>query len=525
MALERIFRPGQLERLIFCGWVIALAVVLLLAVDSLVKAPGKDLSVYVYVAQGILDGETPYLDHWENKGPLTYLLTLVGTMLGGSYGIWLLGVAFLLGSTWFAFKFAKEAYGTTAAVLAITLFLFTFRIVADGGGLTEHYALLFQCSTLFLFLRLNQRRAKSEPLVCAAIGALGAATFLLRPNLIGVWLAIGLCWALQFWAFHRREVLTWILWSAAGGLSVLALAALALVVLGAFGAFWDAVIVYNFAYSDASFINRLGVLRDLRRTLMVVSLPLMAGWGMGLYYQFSGRAKGTSFEHVLPLGLILLPVETILLTTSGYQFNHYYVALLPAAALTLAFLAQFALGRSRTVPLLLVVVLLVPVVYYNLPDHRVPYRSFTRIVDKYVHAGDITTDRYTNVAERVRQMTGPNDNILVWGNQPQIYLQSERDAPTRFFTQFPLINRGYADQSVRDEFELAFMRNRPVVIVDTGDGRLPPLNREARRDWVPKGRRYLDPNLYQRFFEFIDAEYKAVEEVDGFTVYEIRERG
>ena len=525
MALERIFRPDQLERLIFCGWVIALAVVLLLAVDSLVNAPGKDLSVYVYVAQGILDGETPYLDHWENKGPLTYLITLVGTMLGGSYGIWLLGAAFLLGSTWFAFKVTREAFGAIAALIAITFFLFTFRIVADGGGLTEHYALLFQCSTVFLFFRLCQGRAKCEPLFCAAIGVLGAATFLLRPNLIGVWLAIGLYWALQFWAFHRREVLTWVLWSAAGGLSVLAFAALALAVFGAFGAFWDAAIVYNFAYSDASFINRLGVLRDLRRTLMVVSLPLMAGWGMGLYYQFSGRAKGTSIEHVLPLGLILLPIETILLTTSGYQFNHYYVAMLPAAALTLAFLAKFALGRNTATPLLLVTVLLVPVVYYNLPDYRTSYRSFTRIVEKYVHAGDIITDRYTNVAERVRQMTRPDDTILVWGNQPQIYLQSERDAPTRFFTQFPLINRGYADQSVRDEFELDLLRNKPVIIVDTGDGRLPPLDREARRDWVPKGRRYLESILYQRFFEFIDAEYKAVEEVDGFTVYELRERG
>ena len=392
-AIESKYYPARLEKFLFVGWVIAFVLVLVLAVDSLIAAHGKDLSVFIYVAQGIPSGDIPYVDRWDQKGPLTYLLTLVGTLLGGSYGIWLLGAAFLLGSTWFAFKVTREAFGATAALIAITLFLFTFRIVADGGGLTEHYALLFQCSTVFLFLRLNLGRAKCEPLVCAVIGVLGAATFLLRPNLIGVWLAIGLYWALQFWVFHRREVLTWVLWSAAGGLSVLALAALALAVFGAFGAFWDAAIVYNFAYSDASFINRLGVLRDLRRTLMVVSLPLVTGWGMGLYYQFSGRAKGTSFEHVLPLGLILLPIETILLTTSGYQFNHYYVAMLPAAALTLAFLAKFALGRNTATPLLLVTVLLVPVVYYNLPDYRTSYRSFTRIVEKYVHAGDITTDR------------------------------------------------------------------------------------------------------------------------------------
>ena len=28
----------------------------------------------------------------------------------------------------------------------------------------------------------------------------------------------------------------------------------------------------------------------------------------------------------------------------------------------------------------------------------------------------------------------------------------------------------------------------------------------------------MDLSLYQRFFKFIDAEYEAVEEVDGFTI-------
>ena len=521
---ENKYYPAPIERLLWTGWAIAFGLVLLLAVDSLITALGKDLSGYIYVAQGILDGDIPYLDRWENKGPLTYVLTLAGTLLGESLGIWMVGVAFLLGSTWSAFKAAKEAFGATAALMAIVLFLYSFRRVADGGGLTEHYALLFQCLTLFLFLRVSRGRTGGDHIACAAIGALGAAAFLLRPNLIGVWLAIGLYWTLQLLAFQRREALRWIAWSAAGGLAVLALTAVVFAVLGAFGAMWDAVFVYNSTYSDASLTNRLGVLRDLRRSLMLISLPLMAGWGVGLYYYLSGRAKGTRFEDILPLCLVLLPVETLLLTTSGYGFNHYFVALLPAAALTLAFLAKFVLSRSTTAPLLLATLLLVPVVYHDLPDYKTQYRTFTSILDKYTHAGDITTDKYTNVSERVRQMTEPEDRVLVWGNQPQVYLQSEREAPTRFFTQFPLINRRYADQGIRDEFTSGIINEKPVIIVETGDGRLPPLDKTKREDWSPTGRRYMDLSLYQRFFKFIDAEYEAVEEVDGFTIYRLSSR-
>ncbi len=513
---------AQIELLLRVGWAAAFLIVLVLALDSLIVAHGKDLSVYIYIAQGVADGDIPYLDRWDNKGPLTYLLTFAGTVMGGAYGIWLLGAAFLLSSTWFAFKVTREAYGTTAALLATTLFLFCFRRVADGGGLTEHYAILFQLMALFLFVQLRNGNAKRDAYFCLVIGALGAAAFLLRPNLVGVWLAIGLYWLVQLWIFRHRDILKRMLWSIAGGLVTLTIVAMAFAALGALGALWDAVIVYNFTYSDASFINRLGVLRNLRGALILVSLPLMAGWGIGIWYYLSGRARGTRFEDILPLCLVLLPIETLLLTTSGYGFNHYFVALLPAAALTLAFLAKFVLSRSATAPLLLATVLLIPVVYYNLPDYRTPYRNFTGIVDKYVHAGEIATDRYTNVAEHIRQTTEPDALILVWGNQPQIYLQSDRDAPTRFFTQFPLINRGYAGQAIRDEFTSGIIKVKPAMIVETGDGRLPPLDGAKRREWVPKGRRYLEPDVYQRFFDFIDAEYEAFEEVDGFMIYRLK---
>ena len=514
-------RRAKLDRKLCIGWTVALVLSLALALDSLLTAPGKDLSVYIYVAQGIPSGDVPYLDRWDNKGPLTYLLTLAGKMMGGAYGVWLLGASFLLGSSWFAFKITREAFGLTAALLATTSFLVCFRIVADGGGLTEHYALLFQLLTIYLFFRLSQGNVKRDIPLCLAIGVLGAATFLLRPNLVGLWLTIGLYVAVQHWILGRRDTLRWMPWFVAGGLAILAVTAISFATFNAWSALWDAVFMYNFTYSDATLSDRLSVLLDLRRTLMMVSLPLAAGWCIGLYYLLSGKARGKCYEDILLLGLILLPVETVLVTTSGYGFNHYYLAVLPAVALVLAFLARFVLNQALVAPVLLATALIIPVVYYNLPDKESVYRGFIRIVDKYTHAEEITSDRYSNVAKRVRQLTDPDDPILVWGNQAQIYLQSKRDAPTRFFTQFPLINRGYADQSIRDEFISGVISNRPIVIVDTGDTRLPPLDRQKRSDWLPKGRRYIEPADYRPFFALVDSEYESVEEVDGFTVYKL----
>ena len=139
--------------LLHAGWAAAIAIFLVLAADALIVAPLKDLNVFMYVAQGIPEGELPYVDRWDNKGPLTYLLTLLGTSIGGTPGIWLLGIVFLLGSTWFAFKTAKEAFGLIPSLVSCTLFLVSFAKFADGGGLTEHYAMLFQFLALYLFSR------------------------------------------------------------------------------------------------------------------------------------------------------------------------------------------------------------------------------------------------------------------------------------------------------------------------------------------------------------------------------------
>ena len=115
---------------------------------------------------------------------MTYLLTLIGISISDTLGIWLLGVTFLAGSAWLAFKTTKEAFGATAGLISCTLFLVSFTRFADGGGLTEHYAMLFQFAALFLFIQIGQRSQRHDVLLCLSIGALGAAAFLLKATLL-----------------------------------------------------------------------------------------------------------------------------------------------------------------------------------------------------------------------------------------------------------------------------------------------------------------------------------------------------
>ena len=92
------------------------------------------------------------------------------------------------------------------------------------------------------------------------IGALGAASFLLRPNLVALWIAIGI-----YWLLIRGYSLRKLAWAVLGGVSVLFPVAALFAALGAWGALWDAVFIFNFAHSNVSLPERLHVVRNLSR--------------------------------------------------------------------------------------------------------------------------------------------------------------------------------------------------------------------------------------------------------------------
>ena len=74
---------------------------------------------------------------------------------------------------------------------------------------------------------------------------------------------------------------------------------------------------------------------------------------------------------------------------------------------------------------------------------------------------------------------------------------------------------------MRDEFVSGIVNNKPAFIVETGDGRLPPLDSTERDEWEPNGRRYVEPDAIKGFFDLVDSAYEAVEEVDDFTIYKL----
>ena len=149
----------------------------------------------------------------------------------------------MLGSMWLSFATLKKVFGMLPTLFAFAVFLTLFRKFTPPGNFTEQYGLLFQFLTLYLFIRSEEQGRPDHsqirfPLLHLGIGALGAVSFLLRPDLVALWLALGI-----YWVIMRGTSLHKLFWAVAGGGAVLILVAAFFKSLGALGALWDAVFV------------------------------------------------------------------------------------------------------------------------------------------------------------------------------------------------------------------------------------------------------------------------------------------
>ena len=128
------------------------------------------------------------------------------------------------------------------------------------------------------------------------------------------------------------------------------------------------------------------------------------------------------------------------------------------------------------------------------------------------------------MAARVREETEPGDKVLVWGKAARIYLLADRNAPTRYFYHHPLVKPHYTTQSMRDEFLLDLKNDMPVLIIDSRYDWFAPLNRSERAGWQPHERYMHNPANFGPFFDFVEANYVAVDTLWPFTFYALRLR-
>lgn len=512
---RRLFAMSRAHpRIVLLGILWGVAVLVLFGAIFFTRGyPGRDSGLFLYIGQSILDGKIPYRDAWDHKPPGVFYVDALGLWLGGGsiVGVWAVELLSLCTSVWLGVMALEMAFGLGSAFFGSLAWLAGLMLLFTVGGpnLQEEYALPAKFAALWLFLRSESAGYQGPR--GFLLGATGAVVVLLRQNLMGVHLAVGLYILLT--RIRSRLVgrlLREISWIVAGGGLVIAAVAGYFALNGALDDLLSASITYNLIYTGVSLQSKLdssvaGFNELARSGLGVIAV---ASWLVGLVQVAGGHPMPTDARRLLAVGLIAFPLEVVLAGLSGRGYGHYYQAWLPTVAVLAAFFDWRLLRGNSSCNA-------------SWPSERVRWRLALAIgmimMPGYATiSGALPLGRpataVAHAANYVREFTRPNDYVLVWGFEPSINFVSGRRSPSRYVQQYPLLTRGYVTTEMIRQFIADLEQRPPELIIDTSPVNtiVPPIDNGRREGWMRWGPTefYAPPQEMQELFGYLNAHYR-----------------
>jgi len=501
--------PLAVLRRVWVPLVLFLLCVAVLApnLPALAVVPGHDSGIFLYFGAQILRGRLPYRDLWDHKPPLIFYIDALGLWLGGGsrMGLWFLELAALAAAALLAFYLLKRPFGVWPAGIAAAATILNLTFLLEGGNLTEEFALPFQFLALVLFA--NAREAeRSWKWVLTGVAA--GLAFLLKQTTVGIWLALGGVLLLESaarrdWRAGTRRLL----WTGAGAGAVCAAVGVFFALQHTLYEFWDVAFRYNFIYSGAGAGERLLALKEILVELLTRSpyfLIGLASWGVGAAYwiRHSRRdardpASAGGFLGLLWIAVLDVPIEILLISTSTKNYAHYFMVLLPAFSILIAFLVHLVLSSparvlTRSAAAFFILALFLPPAGFIAKRLR-PQPNL----------------QVSQTVEYILENTAPEDRVLVWGTQTVVNYVSSRESPTRFVHQKPLFRAGYASGALSAEFLGDLKANPPKLIINTWLPSTPFVEISPDGECGPPQARY--PQSMGPVFEYICRNYRLVE--------------
>lgn len=458
------------------------------------RGPTLDAAVFAVAGRSLASGGMPYVDVWDHKPPVLYIdeaiaaAVPVGTLWSR---IWIVTVAASAGTLVALAALLRNDFGsrvTIGPLLAAGVPLGAF-FFAQGGGLSESFAILPATLALFLVARGGGSGSYVLAGVLAALGAL--TSFFVAPALLATWVL-----AVRQRAGVRRLGSFF----GAAAISVVAVASW-LFLRGALPDAIDQIVTYNGIYAS------LHQLDDRFVVLVLASLlgaaPLVTLAAVSVAHALWRRTMG-DLEIAAATWLVGWVAIVI---SDGNLFRHYVLAVVPPLAVLAG--AGLRLLVGTRVP-----------IRRNVGVALVGCAVAGSVVTLLSVVEPAPTELVDRAAAAIRAQTASSDRIFVWGNEPSVYLAAERDPAGRYAFQYPLTTPGYSSQQQLAALAASWERQPPVVIVDAATnpdavGGFPLFGPRLENVWVYTDE--LDP-----LREFIRARYDVAENVGAWVIYKLR---
>jgi 4-amino-4-deoxy-L-arabinose transferase-like glycosyltransferase len=451
-------------RLLFVMTFVALVPIVLMA--PLYSEPfERDEGVYATLAQAIIRGELPYRDAWDNKPPLVavwYALSFL-TLGEAIEAPRVAASIFGAGSVLVVFLLVRRMYGERPALAAGLILGLAFGIpYLQANANTEIFLVLPMVGALYACWRGVEEDSRSWLVVA---GMLSALAFLTKQP--AMWNLFALA---AFIAWTARKQGRAAITSGLGALGAGVLAGLApFVLFFAATRLLDDVYFANFTYNEL-WAREIPLAKRLLRMITLPSLNLaLASAFLTVGAAVSGvRIVGSRARPADVLILLWVVGSFLGVKTSGKDYPHYYVQLLPGLSILCALLVYELAPWRRSAPwrgaasLGLLALFLLSVAW----NARVYALGSLNDVHEEKFPNQSVTEadfQAQDVANYIALVTEPNDTIFNLGRESQLYFLADREPATEFIydRSFWLAEDTF-DEAMRD-----LRAARPKLIIDS----------------------------------------------------------
>jgi hypothetical protein len=410
----------------------------------------------------------------------------------------LLEVIFLFLAAVSGFLAMQMVFAPATAFSTAVLWLVTLPQVLDHGNTVEEYSLLFQFAAVYFYVR-SEKSAKgywNE----IWVGVMAALAFSLRPNNIGVHLAIGLilAGAALFSPKERIRNFKRIIAAAVGSAIVFGVIGIYFAANQSLGYLFDSVFVFNYYYSKLDTFSWQALTKGYERLSPLVSLGAagLAGIIIYLYRNWKQDKKESDIKISFAfLTLAIVPIQLYLSLMSGKKYLHYYTAWLPVLALLVGFLIfsvvqlagkPFPGIRNKNILNILVAGGLALTFGVRPVIGMMPH--LTTLVRTIWSEKSLPPPNYSTVEQGVyvdyiMSHTQPGDYVLIWGNESVYNFLTERESPSRFVYTYAFGVPNYASQEMVDELLFDISQKKPMIIDATAkDKTIGGIDTDAWKD-------------------------------------------
>ena len=487
---------------------------------------GRNEGAYGYLGAEVLRGSVPFRDFYEMK-PLglyfSYAL-FVGVFGQSSAALHLALLVVNAATAVLVYLIAARWWRTTPALVAALTFGFlTLHPPAMGLAFdAEHLINLFAFAGIYV---LGDARGRHRFARGFAAGALVGCAAMIKQIVVVLYLpmVVWLWWSRQ----REGDGPSWLVSLAALCSGAAAVGSSVLAYHLATGSLGDAIywmVEYPSTQYGASTSFAEGWTFFQKRWASIVEprvwIYLVAAAGViAALVRSRGRDAPTRY-------LVLLFLVSIVMLVPGLRFyGHYWLWLAPSVSLAVGLMVETLIGASRSGPragpivslALVALVLAMPVALLASPWNYLSASPTGMSQRIYAQNPFPEIERITR---EIRARIKPGDEVVVFGSEPQAYLQLEMQAPTpHVFLAFLSRPHARRDAMVR-EFEQQVAKTMPRFAVVVREGRSWMFQAGDGRELLLWGERFVSrhyrPILIADMVMHRPTRWIGEDEIEGF---------